>query len=93
VLQPTFAEAWKARATVYYNMDDLDNSLADIERAVEVDPRHFPALGGLGLILNELGRKEEALAAYRRALTINPHYAGAQQSVEAIERELAGDTI
>jgi tetratricopeptide (TPR) repeat protein len=93
VLQPGFADAWKVRATVYFNMNELESALADIERAVEVDPRHFPALGGLGTVLNKLGRKEEALAAYRQALAINPHYAGAQQSVEEIERELAGDTI
>jgi len=85
--QPTFAEAWNKRATLYYMMGDYDRSLADIAHVLELEPRHFGALTGLGTILNDRGKKAEALKAYRRALAIHPFLEGAKKALQQIEPE------
>jgi len=85
--QPTFAEAWNKRATLYYMMGDYDRSLADIDHVLELEPRHFGALTGLGTILNDRGKKAEALKAFRRALSIHPFLEGAKKALEQIEPE------
>ena len=54
-------------------MGDYPASLADLRRTLDLEPRHFAALGGLGLIYPELDEKRAALAALERALEINPH--------------------
>jgi tetratricopeptide (TPR) repeat protein len=69
---PQWAEAWNKRATVLYMMGEHDRSLADIERVLALEPRHFGALAGIGLIRMDKGELREALAAFRRALAVNP---------------------
>jgi tetratricopeptide (TPR) repeat protein len=85
--QPTFAEAWNKRATLFYMMGDYDRSLADIAHVLELEPRHFGALTGLGTILNDRGKKAEALKAFRRALSIHPFLEGAKKALQQIEPE------
>jgi tetratricopeptide (TPR) repeat protein len=81
---PDFAEAWNKRATVHFLMGNYKESLADIERTLELEPRHFGALEGRGLIFGEMGLVEEELDALERALEINPHLPGALRRVEEI---------
>jgi tetratricopeptide (TPR) repeat protein len=87
-LKPDFAEAWNKRATTYYLMGRLDQSLADIDRVLELEPRHFGALAGRGMILMDLGKKREALEAYRRALTIYPEMPGPKGAVKELAPEV-----
>lgn len=93
VLKPEFAEAWNKRATVYYMMDDYGSSLSDIRQTLAREPRHFGALAGLGMILQALGKKDDAILAFRRALDINPQLDQVRKSLEAIEKETAGRSI
>jgi len=92
VLAPAYAEGWNRRATLYYLMGRYDDSLADIEAVLALEPRHFGALSGRGLCLVELDRPEEALAAFEAALAINPHMEGVKINVEALKK-LLGDDI
>ena len=87
---PDFAEAWNKRATAYYLLGDYRRSIADIERTLALEPRHFGALSGLGLIFDALGDEPNALAAYRAALAINPHLAHPRFRVAQIERSVDG---
>lgn len=82
-----FAEAYNKRATLYFLMGRYDESLADIERTLDLEPRHFGALSGRGMILQRLGRDAEAIAAYKDALTINPNMEGARAALELLERQ------
>lgn len=90
---PDFAEGWNARATAHYTAGEFGPSIEDIARTLTLNPRHFGALSGLGMILEELGRPEKALEAYRAALAIHPHLAGVLQSVERLEAETAGQDL
>ncbi len=93
VLAPDYAEGWNRRATVHFMMDDYGKSLADIERTLRLEPRHFGALGGLAQIMMALDRKERALEAYMRLLEVYPMMRSAQEQVGTIADELAGQRI
>ena len=93
MLQPDFAEAWNKRATIHYMLDDYSESLSDIRQALLLEPRHFGALSGLGIILDASGRKPDALKALRRALEINPQMDQVKKTVERLEKETSGQSI
>lgn len=80
-----FAEAWNKRATLYFMMGRLENSLTDIVKTLELEPRHFGALSGRGMILVKQGKYREALAAYREAQSMNPHMAGVNATIKQLE--------
>ena len=83
---PDWAEAWNKRATALYLAGEHDRSLADIDRVLALEPRHFGALAGAGLIRIAKGQYRQALAAYRRALTINPFLKERLELIPALER-------
>ena len=90
---PDFAEGWNARATAYFNAGLYGPALADIARALQLEPRHFGALTGLGVILEETGNGKAALEAYRRALAIHPRKPEIKEAVERLEKELGGTEL
>lgn len=72
-MAPEFAEGWNKRATLRYGLGDLDGSAADIARTLSLEPRHFGALSGLGLVRLAQGRPADALAAFEKAVAIHPY--------------------
>jgi tetratricopeptide (TPR) repeat protein len=92
-IKPDYVEAWNRRATVYYMKKDFGRSLADISQVLAREPRHFGALAGLGLILQELGDDKRALEAYRRALAVHPHLAHIPDVVKALTEKVEGRDI
>ncbi len=93
VLKPDFAEAWDKRATVYYLMEDYSDSLSDIRATLALEPRHFGALAGFGMILVALDRKAEAIRVFKHALEINPRLKQVRETLEKLEKETAGSAI
>ena len=69
---PNFAEAWNKRATVYFMMGDFDKSMQDIIKTLELEPRHFGALDGMGLIFIHQGQYQQAIDVYDKMLEIFP---------------------
>jgi tetratricopeptide (TPR) repeat protein len=92
-LKPDFAEAWNRRATVYFLKKDFGHSLADISQVLAREPRHFGALAGLGLILQELGDEKHALDAYRKALAVHPHLQRIPDVVKTLTEKVEGRDI
>lgn len=83
--RPDFAEAWNKRATLYFTMGRLSESLADIDKVLDLEPRHFGALAGLGMIKLKQGDIGAARSAYRRALSINPNMPGVKRALQEID--------
>jgi len=90
---PAFTEAWNARATAYYSAGEIGPALSDIAHVLATEPRHFGALAGLGLILEETGDDTRALAAYRAAKAIHPHLQAVNEAIDRLERKLEGQDI
>lgn len=92
-LSPDFAEGWNRRATVHFLMNNFAKSMADIDRTLQLEPRHFGALSGMAQILKSSGSKALALDAYLRVLDIYPMNRGAQTEVATLSEELSGEGI
>jgi tetratricopeptide (TPR) repeat protein len=93
VLMPDYAEGWNRRATLHYMMNNHSKSMADINRVLELEPRHFGALMGMGAILSEAGKDRAALGTYLKVLEVYPAMREAQTKVGQLSEELAGDEI
>src|SRR5258708_20159535 len=71
-LRPDYVEAWNRRATLFYLNNDYAHSLAHIRQVLVREPRHFGALAGLGMIMQDIGDAKRALEPFRKAVGINP---------------------
>jgi tetratricopeptide (TPR) repeat protein len=92
-LRPDYIEAWNRRATLYYLRNDYTHSLQDIEQVLVREPRHFGALAGLGMIMQDLGDEKRALDAFRKALAINPHLEKVPDLVRTLTEKVEGRDI
>jgi tetratricopeptide (TPR) repeat protein len=92
-IKPNYVEAWSRRATIYYLKQDYAHSLADIAEVLAREPRHFGALSGLGMILQEIGDDKDALEAYREALAIDPHLENIPDVVRTLTDKVEGRNI
>jgi tetratricopeptide (TPR) repeat protein len=92
-IKPDYAEAWNRRATVYYMKKDFSRSLADIQQVLAREPRHFGALAGLGLIMQDLGDAKRALDIYRRALAIHPRLPRIPDLIKTLTEKVEGRDI
>ncbi len=92
-IKPEFTEAWNRRATVYFLKKDYVNSMADIGKVLAREPRHFGALSGLGLIMQDVGDDKHALEAYRKALEIYPRLKGMEEKVKTLKDKVGGRDI
>jgi tetratricopeptide (TPR) repeat protein len=92
-IKPDFTEAWNRRATVYFLQKDYVNSMADIGKVLAREPRHFGALSGLGLIMQEVGDEKHALDAYRKALEVYPRLKGMDEKIKTLKEKVEGRDI
>jgi tetratricopeptide (TPR) repeat protein len=92
-LRPDYVEAWNRRATLYYLQNDYAHSLKDIEQVLVREPRHFGALAGLGMIMQDLGDEKRALDAFRKALEVNPHLDKVPELVKTLTEKVEGRDI
>src|SRR5215471_6339468 len=92
-LRPDYVQAWNRRATVFYLQNDYGRSLADIQQVLAREPRHFGALAGLGMIMQELGDDKHALEAFRKALAVNPHLEKVPDLVKSLTEKVEGRDI
>jgi Flp pilus assembly protein TadD len=87
---PDFAEGWNTRATAFFMMGEYSLALADVERVLTLEPRHFGALSGLAVILESMGETALALEAHRAAYAIHPHRPEVVRAIERLERQTGG---
>ncbi len=92
-IKPDYVEAWNRRATIYYMKKDYGHSLADIREVLKREPRHFGALSGFGLILQDIGDDKQALEVYRRALAVYPRLQKIPELVKTLQEKVEGRDI
>jgi tetratricopeptide (TPR) repeat protein len=91
--KPAFAEAWNKRATVRFFRGDDAGSANDILQVIKLEPRHFGALSGLGMIKVRGGDLQGALQAYRAAQRINPFLPNIEVIIDRLGQKLNGRGI
>jgi tetratricopeptide (TPR) repeat protein len=92
-IKPKYVEAWNRRATIYYMKKDYGHALADIREVLRREPRHFGALSGLGLIMQDIGDDKQALEVYRRALAVYPRLQRIPDVVKTLQEKVEGRDI
>ncbi len=90
---PDFAEGWNARATAFFANNQYGPALEDVQRVLALEPRHFNALQGLGLIMREMGQEDLALRAFRMAASIHPNDPDLKDLLERLEATAGGQDI
>ncbi len=83
---PDFAEAWNRRATLYFMMKRDEQALKDIEKTLDLEPRHFGALAGRGLIYQRQKKYGLAREAFEDALRINPGLEQVKNAIKQLDR-------
>jgi tetratricopeptide (TPR) repeat protein len=92
-LRPNYVDAWNRRATIYFLKRDYGSSLADIRQVLAREPRHFGALAGLGVIMEEVGNEKQALDAFRRAESVYPRLGGLSDQIKNLKEKVEGRDI
>jgi tetratricopeptide (TPR) repeat protein len=92
-VKPDYVEAWNRRATIFYMKKDYGRAVADIRQVLKREPRHFGALAGLGLILQDIGDDRQALEVYRRALALYPRMERIPDLVKSLQEKVEGRDI
>ncbi|MFT5320507.1 MAG: Flp pilus assembly protein TadD [Pseudohongiellaceae bacterium] len=92
-LKPDFAEAWNRRATIYYQIGEFDASLRDIDEVLKLEPFHFGALSGRGLVY--MGKENYFMArgAFLTLLEVYPAMPGVKNNIEMLEQVLRNSAI
>ena len=92
-IAPDYAEAWNKRATVHFLLGNLADSIADVDATLDLEPRHFGALSGLGQIQMQRGDPEAALSAFEAALRMHPHLPGTRGIIQQLRRNLGRNSL
>ena len=92
-LRPKYVEARNRRATVFFLKKDYGSALIDLRKVLSLEPRHFGALAGLGMILQDIGDEKHALEAYRRAVEVYPRLKGMDERIKSLSEKVDGRDI
>ena len=92
-IAPEYAEAWNKRATVHFLLGNLADSIADVDATLDLEPRHFGALSGLGQIEMQRGDPEAALSAFEAAVQVHPHLSGTRSVIQQLRRNLGRNSL
>ncbi len=92
-IAPNYAEAWNKRATVHFLLGNFAESIADVDTTLDLEPRHFGALSGLGQIQMQRGDAEAALSAFEAAVQMHPHLPATRGVIEQLRRNLGRNSL
>jgi tetratricopeptide (TPR) repeat protein len=92
-IKPDYVEAWNRRATIHYQRKEFGQSLEDIREVLSREPRHFGAMSGLGMILQEFGDDRRALNVFRRAIEIHPNLPKIPELIKGLTEKVEGRPI
>ncbi len=92
-LDPSWAEAWNKRATVFYMVGKFQKSQNDIDKVLELEERHFGALAGQGMVNIKLKNYDKAKKSYQKAQEIYPSMKSSKVMIEQIEELIKRQSI
>ena len=92
-LDPSWAEAWNKRATVFYLSGDFEKSQNDIDKVLELEERHFGALAGQGLVNIQLKNYKKAIKSYEKAKEIYPAMKSPDMMINQIKELIKKQSI
>ena len=90
---PDFAEGWNKRATLFYLVGNTSASIEDIKKTLELEPRHFGALSGLGLVYLQQGKLALAEEAFEQLIAIHPNSTAAQRNLRRVRQQRKQNVI
>ena len=92
-LDPSWAEAWNKRATVFYLSGNFKKSQRDIDKVLELEERHFGALAGQGLVNIQLKNYNKAIESYKKAKEIYPSMKSPEIMIKQIKELIKKQSI
>jgi tetratricopeptide (TPR) repeat protein len=93
LIEPEYAEAWNRRATLFLTEENWSEALRDLNETLRLEPRHFGAWSGLGMIFESIGAEKQALEAYREALAIYPLMPAARRAEARLSKAIEGQGL
>jgi tetratricopeptide (TPR) repeat protein len=90
---PDFAEGYNGRASAYYQMGLYGPAIDDLRQVLVLEPRHFGAMTGVAVVLEEIGRPEDALEVWRRVEALVPTDPEVASMIDRLEIQLQGETL
>ncbi|MCF2904516.1 tetratricopeptide repeat protein [Octadecabacter sp. CECT 8868] len=90
---PDFAEGYNARAAAYYQLGLYGPAIDDLRQVLVLEPRHFGAMIGVAVILEELERPEDALEVWQRVAAFSPSAPEVAAMIERLEVQLSGEAL
>ena len=90
---PDYAEGWNRRATLHYILGNHEESIADIEQVLDLEPRHFGALSGLGLVYLQQEQLSKAKQAFENLIDVHPNSPNAQENLRRVNEDIRLNVI
>ena len=90
---PNYAEAWNRRATLHYVLGNYEESISDIENVLALEPRHFGALSGLGLVYLQINQPTKAKQAFEALIKVHPNSPNARENLRKLNEDLRLNVI
>jgi tetratricopeptide (TPR) repeat protein len=90
-LEPDFAEAYHQRAIARFAAGDTPGAVADLQQALQREPRDFGAFRTLADIAESREDWKSAYAAWQRLMDIDPKTPGGEDKLKDLRRRALGD--
>jgi tetratricopeptide (TPR) repeat protein len=66
--------AYSNRGIFYTNLGQWDNAIADLTKAIAINPKYPVSYANRGIVYVNLGQQEKAIVDFSKAIEIDPHY-------------------
>lgn len=90
---PDFAEGYNGRASAYYQLGLIGPAIDDLRQVLVLEPRHFGAMTGVAVVMEELGRPRDALEVWQKVAAFIPNDPDVIATIERLQVQLGGEAL